>query len=355
MCPDCYNAHEMLSAFGAQMINERVSELCEVIRQFEETASNLENNIATAKREVSQAAGQMIEVIRERKRDAIISLEITRVTRLERINSAIQEAQSLLKQMKQAVEFAKNLTERSSSSDIIRNKETSKQRFEVLREIEVPKHDETSFVKFTAASTKNLKLGFIETIPKADANPSTLEGLKQTLQAGVEAVFTLCPQTSEGTMINQPDLKDRVEVLIEPAKDVTNVIHSEKEDGNLQLKFTPKVPGDCSIEVKINGEKLPTYPFTVQVKERELVVVGEVDLKFFPEDEPEWLDRIAVNSESKIVVTDDSGHCVYEFDRDGNCLTKRGSEGANPGQFRCASGVSYVNKQRDSSCRSRES
>jgi len=226
----------------------------------------------------------------------------------------------------------------------MRNKETLKQRFEVLREIEVPKHDETSFVKFTAASTKNLKLGFIETIPKADAKRSTLEGLKQTLQAGVEAVFTLCPQTSEGTMIKQPDLKDQVEVLIEPAKDVTNVILSEKEDGNLQLKFTPKVPGDYSIKVKINGEKLPTCPFTVQVKERELVVVGELDLKFFAGDEPEWLDGIAVNSEGKIVVTDDSGDCVYEFDRDGNCLTKRGSKGANPGQFSYASGVSYVNK-----------
>jgi len=328
---------------GAEMINERVSELIEVIRQFEETSSKLENNIATAKREVSQAAGQMIEVIREREREAIISLETTRVTRLERISSAIQEAQSLVKQMKQAVEFAKNLTERSSSSDIMRNKETLKQRFAVLREIEVPKHDETSFVKFTAASVTALQLGFTETISKADAYRSTLEGLKQTLQAGVEAEFTLCIKTSNGEMINQACLEDQVEVLIEPAKDVTNVIVSEKEDGNRQLKFTPKVPGAYSIKVKISGKKLPTCPFYVQVKERELVVVGEVDLKFFPEDEPEWLDGIAVSSEGRIVVTDNVGHCVYEFDRDGNCLRKRGSEGAKPGEFGMASGVSYVN------------
>ena len=329
------------------MINERVSELSEVIRKFEETASKLENNIATAKRDVSQAAGQMIEVIREREREAIISLETTHVTRLERINSAIQEAQSLLKQMKQAVEVAKNLTERSSSSDIMRNKETLKQRFEELREIEVPKHDGTSFVKFTAASVKDLKLGFIDLIPIfANANRSTLEGLKQTLQAGVEAEFMLCLKTSEGDMINQPDLKDQVEVLIEPAEDVTNVIVSEKEDGNLQLKFTPKVPGAYSIEVKINGDKLPTCPFTVQVKERELVVVGELDLNFFTVltgDVPQSLHGLAVNTKGKVVVTDSGGHCVYVFDRDGNCLRKIGSEGANPGQFKYPSGVSYVN------------
>ena len=330
---------------GAEIINERVSELSEVIRQFEETASNLEYNVATAKREVSQAAGQMIEVVREREREAIISLETTRVTRLKKINSAIQETQSLLKQMKQAVDFAKNLTERSSSSDIMRNKETLRQRFEVLREIEVPKHDETSFVKFSAASGKDLKLGFFETIPKVDANRSTLEGLKQTLQAGVEAEFTLCPKTSEGKLsnLNQADLKDQVEVLIEPAKDVTNVIVSKKEDGNLEMKFTPKVPGAFSIEVKINGDKLPTCPFTVLVKERELVVVGEVDLKFFPRGVPRSLHGIVVNTEGKIVVTDFDGHCVYVFDRDGNCVRKLGNEGGKPGQFQYPTCVSYVN------------
>jgi len=325
---------------GAETINERVSELSELIRKFEETASKFENNITTAKREVSQAAGQMIEVIREREREAIISLETTRVTRLERINSAIQEAQSLLKQMKQAVEFAKNLTERSSTSDIMTNKETLKQRFEVLCEIEVLNLKETSFIKFTAASIKDLTLGFIETIPKADANHSTLEGQKQTLQAGVEAEFTLCLKTSEGKMINQPDLKDQVEVLIEPTKDVANVIVSEKQDGNVQLKFTPKVPGPYSIEVKINGKKLPTCPLTVQVKERELVVVGE--LNFFPGGVRGELYGIAVNTEGKIVVVDHFGQRVYVFDKDGNCLKKLGEE-ESPIQFRNPAGVSYVN------------
>ena len=268
------------------MISERVKELSEVIRQFEETASKLETNIATAKRGVSQAAEQKVAEIRVREREAIRSLETTRVTRLEKIDSAIQEAQSLLKQMKQAVAFAKNLTERCSGSDIIRNKETLKQRFEVLREIEVPKHDETSFVKFTAAFAKDLKLCSIETIPKADAKRSTLEGLKQTLQAGVEAEFTLCLKTFDGEIIKQANLKDQVEALIEPAKDVTNVIVSEREDGNRQLKFTAKIPGAYSIEVKINGNKLSTCPFTVQAKECELVNVGELDLKFFQETCP---------------------------------------------------------------------
>ena len=263
------------------------------------------------------------------------------MARLERINSAIQEAQSLLKQMKQAVEFAKNLTERSSSSDIMKNKETLKQRFEVLREIEVPKHDETSFVKFTPASVEDLKLGFIETIPNVAVKQSTLEGLEQTLQAGVEAEFMLCLQTTEGKIINQADLKDQVKVLIEPAEGVTSVIVGKKEDGNLQLKFTPKVPGAYSIEVKINGDKLPTCPFTVQVKERELLVVGELDLKFFPGDVPKRLYGIAVNIEGKVSVTDKRASCVYVFNNEGECLRKIGC--SNEDNLGAPSGVVYTN------------
>ena len=187
-------------------------------------------------------------------------------------------------------------------------------------------------------------MGFIETAEKkADANQSTLEGLDQTLQAGVDVEFTLCPKTSEGERSNQADLKDHVEVLIEPAKDVTSVMVREKEDGNLQLKFTSKVPGAYSIEVKINGDKLPTCPFTMEVNKRELVVVGELDLKFLQGDVPQRLDGIAVNTEGKIVVTDFKGDCAYVFSQEGNCLRKIGNQGSNSGQFNHPAGVSFLN------------
>ena len=207
---------------GAKVIKKKEGELCEVIKQFEETISKLESNIGRTKREVSQAAEQMIAEIREREREAIESLETTRVSRLERINSAKQEVESLMKQMNQAAEFAENLVQRSSSTDIMQNKETLKQKFEDLRGAKVPKHHQTTFIKFTAAScVKDLELGFIEDSPKAVSNRSRLEGLDQTLQAGVEA--ELCPKTSEGKMNNQADLKDQVEFVIEAAKDVIDV------------------------------------------------------------------------------------------------------------------------------------
>ena len=169
---------------------------------------------------------------------------------------------------------------------------------------------------FAAASQHNFKLGFVQVTERpAIAAKSTLEGLEETFQAGVEAKFTLCPRTSGGEISDFTDREDQVELLITPAKDMTNVTVDEKYDGNVRLKFTPKVPGAYSVEVRINGDKLPTCPMTVQVKERELVVVGELKLKLFQGDTIERLSEITVNTEGHIVVTDTFGHYVYVFDK----------------------------------------
>ena len=201
-----------------------------------------------------------------------------------------------------------------------------------------------TFVKFTAASQHNFKLGSIQVSEKpAIAAKSTLEGLDQTFQVGVEAKFTLCPRTSGGEMSDHADLKDQVESLITPAKDVTNVTVDEKYDSNVRLKFTPKVPGAYSTEVKIDGDKLPACPITVQVKERELVVVSELKIMLFPGDTLERLYGVVVNTEGQIVVTDNLGNCVYVFDKDGNCMRKIGSKRSHTGQFQFPNGISFLN------------
>ena len=95
--------------------------------------------------------------------------------------------------------------------------------------------------------------------------------------------------------------------------------------------------------MKINGEELPTSPFTLAVKERQLVVVGELDLKFNQGQEFKGPGGVAVNTQGDIAVVDNLGHCVFVFNKEGNCLQQIGKEGADPGQFKCPAGVSFLN------------
>ena len=319
-------------------IKEKANLFREEIGKLEKTSEDVEMIIAIAKQDVSEAAQHVITKTRQQEKQLLESLEMTRKKRIERINSAKHELESLVKQMNQAVQFAENLVQRSSALDIIQTMTALKQKFEELRGVEVPKHHQTTFAKFNAASQQDLKLGFIQL-----AAESIVKGLDQTFQAGVEAEFTLCPNTTEGEINNQADLNDQVELLIKSIKDVTNVTVHEKGDGNLTVKFTPKVPGAYSVEVKINGEKLSTSPFPLAVKERQLVVVGELDLKFNQGQEFKRQTGIAVNTQGDIAVVDNLGHCVFVFNKEGNCSKQIGKEGTHPGQFKYPYDVLFLN------------
>ena len=105
------------------------------ITVFHHTVSELRDNSQLAKREVSQAAEQKIAEIRERERQATESIETTCVTRLQKINSAWEAVESLMKQNNKVDDFAENLVQKSSSWDIVQNKYNLKRRFEELRGI----------------------------------------------------------------------------------------------------------------------------------------------------------------------------------------------------------------------------
>ena len=329
---------------NVETIKEKANLFREEIRKLEKTSEEDEMIIAIAKQQVSEAVQQVIKKTRQQEKQLLESLEMTRRKRIERIHSAKQELETLVKQMNQAAEFAENLVQRSSGLNIIQTKTTLKQKFQELRGVEISRHHPTTFVKFTATSQQHLKLGFIQLTEKpAKAAKLTLEGLDRTFQAGVEVELTLCPKTAEGETSYQADLSDQVEWLIKPTEDVTNVTVQAGEDGNLRLKFTPKVPGSYSVEVKINGEKLPTCPFTLPVKERELVIVGELDLKFNQGQEFRGPSGIAVNKQGDIAVVDNLGHCVFVFNKEGNCLKQIGKEGVDPGQFKHPTAVLFLN------------
>ena len=99
----------------------RENDFKETIRHFHHTVSELRDNAQLAKRKVSQAAEQKIAEIRERERQATESIETTCVTRLQKINSAWEAVESLMKQNNKVDDFAENLVQKSSSWDIVQN------------------------------------------------------------------------------------------------------------------------------------------------------------------------------------------------------------------------------------------
>ena len=321
---------------------EQKEKVCgDAIKTFQQVVVELERNITIAKREVSQTAEQMIAKIREYEREATKVLENTRMFRMEKISSLKKQVKSLIKQLDQAVQFAKNLVERSSSSDVMKSKKSLEQRFGDLDKATVPSLPVSSFVKFFSTNAlDNLNLGSVET-NEIDVRLSSMEVLTENLQAGVEAELLICPKRkSEGELTSKCQLEFDVKVLIEPAEDVASLRTFKNENDDIHVKFVPKVPGTYNMTVKINGDKLVTSPFRVHVKERQIDVVGELVLKGEIPVSPNW---IAVNSKGTIAVSDYKKHCILMFDKDGNFLRKFGFNGKGPGQLANPAGLTFLN------------
>ena len=303
----------------------------DTIFKLEQTELELHTNITNAKHEVSQTAEQIIAKIRESEREIITHLENTRETRLEMLNSAKTQVQSLLKQINQAVEFAEQLVQKTSSSDIMQSKAKLQQRYNELENAHIPEVPVNSFLKyFPNLELEKLSVGFVAT------SEPIIKGLNQDIQAGVESEFEVNPripkEQAEGVKC-----KFQCEVLVEPAEKVGSLRTYENEDATL-VKFVPKVPGTFNITVKINGKVLSTN--TVQVKQRLIQVVGELELKRETIGEPRG---IAVNSKGQIAVVDSIKHCVFIIDMEGNCLRKAGCHGNKDGQLDGPEDVTYLN------------
>ena len=232
-----------------------------------------------------------------------------------------------LSTLHQAADFASDLVQRSSSSDIIQSKTNLEQRFEELGKTQLPALPVSSFVKFISTCTpENLSLGLINEI---DPNRSTVEGFSQNFQAGVEAEILIGPKTHEGQISNKQHA-DQVKVVVEPADQVASLMINDESGGNFQVKFVPKVPGPYHIAAEINGETLAKSPFTIQVKERQLELVGELELQIEALEGP---TGIAVNSEGLIAVADYDKHCILIFDKQGKHVRELGRSGVNPGEL----------------------
>ena len=309
------------------VLKERTKVFSDVIRKYEQTVVQLQANITDLIREVSQTAEQMIAKIRENKRQIITTLENTRVSTEDRLNAAKAQVQSLLKQINQAIEFAKNLIQRSSSSDIMQSKNYLEKRFNHLENTTIPEFPVNSFLKFyPSEEIKNLTLGYI-------ATSEPIQGLTQDFQAGVESEFEVHPQIL-GEEVYE------VRVLVEPADKTGSFTTCEKQDGDYTVKFTPKVPGTFNIIIKVNGKEFAGSPYTVQVKLRLIQVVGEIEIKGETLEKPLG---IAVNSKGQIAVADYDVDCILITDKEGNCVRKVGCYGNNVGQLNCPADITYLN------------
>ena len=202
MCLDCFNARQLLSAtfYGHEItpVKDFKVEDCEAVLKRQPFCSQKfhEREIARFFCLECQVCICQICVVTDHQSHKVVLLDKAALKEKDDVMCGAKlirnKETELCEVIKQCeAEFAENLVQKSSSSDVMQNKEYLKQKFEELRGVEVPKHQQKTFVQFSVAPRLvNWKLGVIAVSWTADAKRSSFEGLDQRLIFCENGVFS---------------------------------------------------------------------------------------------------------------------------------------------------------------------
>ena len=119
--------------------------------------------------------------------------------------------------------------------------------------------------------------------------------------------------------------------------DVTPVEVKDNKDGSYSASFVANQVGEVKLSVTIKGEQIKGSPFNVKVH-RNYTTIGKVVDEGRKMGAP-W--GIAFGMNGMWVVTDDTNHCVWIFDREDQLVRKIGTKGIDDGKFNRPLGVAF--------------
>ena len=324
---------------------QKVQQKRNKITKLDETSTQIQEKLATVKRDAQTFADKMIGVIEAKKHEIFNKAERQAAESLERLVIQKSEIEHQVNTTETVIEQTETLLKRSTSAEIIQLHDSlntifpegvSDEREQVSCDLEVDRQfifaeSETLMDK---ANTEGI--GKFKTfLSKTCAHQSSAEGKGITeAVVGIEAHFVLTTRNVEGEQHYEE--RDRVTMQIRNRQghDCAAIPRvQDNKNGTYNISYFAKETGRCDASVKVNGEHVHGSPFTVEVKPRQfrpLLSFGKRGSGAGMFNGP-W--GVAVNERNEIAVTDSGNYRIQIFSSDGTVLRSFGTMGDKQGEF----------------------
>ena len=324
---------------------QKVQQKRNKITKLGETSTQIQEKLATVKRDAQTFADKMIGVIEAKKHEIFNKAERQAAESLERLVIQKSEIEHQVNTTETVIEQTETLLKRSTSAEIIQLHDSlntifpegvSDEREQVSCDLEVTRQfifaeSETLMDK---ANTEGI--GKFKTfLSKTCAHQSSAEGKGITeAVVGIEAHFVLTTRNVEGEQHYEE--RDRVTMQIRNRQghDCAAIPRvQDNKNGTYNISYFAKETGRCDASVKVNGEHVHGSPFTVEVKPRQfrpLLSFGKRGSGAGMFNGP-W--GVAVNERNEIAVTDSGNYRIQIFSSDGTVLRSFGTMGDKQGEF----------------------
>ena len=322
------------------------------IEKIDETCIQIQERVATVKRDAQNFAEKMIDIIEAKKQEIINKADHQAAESIERLVIQKSEIEHQVNMTETVIEDTETLLKRSTSAEMVILDESLHPVFpeEVNYEREVDCDFEVlrqfSFVEnVTLMNEINTEgIGSLKTsLYKTSANQSSAEG-KGISEAtvGLEAQFVLITRNAKGEQCYEERDCVTVEIRNQQGHDcATKARVQDNKDGTYKISYFAKETAKCDVSVKVNTENVRGSPFEVQVKLRQYRAV----LSFGKEGSAAGMLNkpwgVAVNERNEIAVTDRNNNRIQIFSSDGTYLRFFGIKGDKQGEFNSPSGIVF--------------
>ncbi|KXJ11865.1 E3 ubiquitin-protein ligase TRIM71 [Exaiptasia diaphana] len=189
----------------------------------------------------------------------------------------------------------------------------------------------------------NTGLGLVrETFVKADPNMCSFKVEPDEFEVMKKATLKVVLNQGEPCDSSLDD----VAIRFTPKDDIGVGEKRATADGQIEVTFTPRFPGQLTAEVQVHGNPVSNSPLVMDVKPQHIKEMTTLTkLQIAMNTGSKRPSGIAVNkSNTRIAVADCALHCVKVFNMDGDLLLSYGSEGSGEGQLQNPQGLAFLHE-----------
>ncbi|KAK3745329.1 hypothetical protein QZH41_006720 [Actinostola sp. cb2023] len=326
------------TAFQKHCLSKNLEEIqklrCNEKKQQEEIALKIKTDGEKAKEQVKKITQTLVKTLRDHEQQL-----------LNQIQSSITKADSnvrIIRHTPAAKEYIQNIIDNGIASDMIDMQDSSKQftykpfKRHISGIVFDPNEDLSQQV--------NNGPGEVRFCWSLDPMMSTVQ-VDSHLEAMKKAKLTVMMKTSTGEVIDELT-DDNVDIKISPVDDVQVKDKQMRSGGILEVEFIPRVPGQLTAQVQVNGNAISNSPLVMDVKPQHMdEIAGDSKLQNALNTGSMNFNGIAVNkTNSRIAVADFGSDCVRVFNREGDLLLTYGSKASGERQLNYPEGLAFLNE-----------
>ncbi|XP_078352834.1 E3 ubiquitin-protein ligase TRIM45-like [Oculina patagonica] len=346
---DAANERKMQVASVLESQKQNVQQKRKTIAKLDETCTQIQERVATVKRDAEKFAKKMIGVIEAKKQEIFNKAERQAAESMECLVIQKSDIEHQVNMTETVIEQTETLLKKSTTAEIVQLDRSLNTIFPegVRNEREQINCDLEVFRQFIFVENETLMdkantegIGtLLRNTTGAHQSSAEGKGIREAV-VGIESQFTLTTRNVKGEQHYQE--RDCVTMQISNRQGhdcATKVRVQDNKDGTYKISYFANETGKCHASVVVNDEHVYGSPFTVEVKPRQFRPV----LSFGKEGSAAGMFNgpcgVAVNERDEIAVSDIWNHRIQVFSSDGTFLRSFGTKGNKPGELNFPHGI----------------